>query len=112
MKRLFFRISIVAVIWFIISIILAFALIGVEDPPNINSASPWLVKFLSAIVFFPMRYLQHWDESHENMSDQQGALLLFLGMLVNGVLWGILLAALRELVARINRLSIRKRVAH
>jgi len=91
--------SVVAVGWFFLSIILALALAGVEDNPDMTAPVPWLLRTACAVVFFPMRNLQPWDRFDANASDGSKVLFVGVGMLINSLFWGFLLVFLLRLVA-------------
>lgn len=85
--------------WFLLSIILALALANAEDNPDMAAPVPWLLRTACAVVFFPMRNLQPWDQFGANASDGSKILWVGAGMLINSLFWGFLLVFLLRLVA-------------
>jgi|GEM_PF-5760004 hypothetical protein len=75
--------------WLVLSFALSLKLANAEDNPDMMAATPWPLKVASAIAFFPMRYLQHWDHSR--------MIWVVVGMLVNAIFWGLLFSLLIRL---------------
>lgn len=89
---------VLAIGWFFLSIILALALAGAEDNPDMAAPMPWPLRIACAVVFFPMRNLQEWEQFSANTSDGSKVLCVAVGMLINSLFWGLLLVFLLRLV--------------
>lgn len=88
----FIAVGVVALVWFGISWVLSLMLATAEDNLDMSATTPWPLKWACAVVFFPMRYLQRWDHVSSTLP-------VMIGMLVNGVFWGlVLLSAYRFLM--------------
>lgn len=89
----------IAIVWFFLSFVVTLALANAEDNLDMAATVPWPLKIASAILLFPMRYLQQWDRMFFN-STEHSALPVYLGMLINSLFWGFVLVFLYRLACR------------
>jgi hypothetical protein len=89
MPRRFGAIGAITILWFLASFRLTLMLAEAEDSLGKPTATPRLLEWVCAIVFFPMRYLQQWDQFDASISDGVKVLFLAVGFLVNGLLWSL-----------------------
>ena len=92
--------AVVAPVWFLLSMFLMLWLAGAEDNPDMSAPDPRGLRIVCAVVSFPMRYLQRWDSAPAGLSEQTLVLHMKLGMLVNGVFWGLLLVFIGRLTRK------------
>jgi hypothetical protein len=94
--------AVIAVVWYLLSSVLALVLAGAEDNPNMTATVPWPLRLACAVVFFPMRYVGYWDKPPRGMSDDGYAAVIRLEFLANALFWGFLLVALYSLMGRLR----------
>ncbi|HWY76607.1 MAG TPA: hypothetical protein VN281_13365 [Verrucomicrobiae bacterium] len=93
----------IVIAWCSISFMLTLALARADDNPDMKATTPWMLKVTCAVAFFPMRYLQGWDEPSNGGGDRSGLSLLFWGTLLNAFFWAALIVGLYRLVAHLYR---------
>jgi len=92
--------GVIAAIWFWLSLVLGLMLANAEDNPDMTATTPRPLKLACAVVFSPMRSLQHWDQQSAGIGDHGVLFFVLFGMLINSLLWGCFIAFLYWLTAR------------
>jgi hypothetical protein len=92
----------IATAWLIFSFVLTLMLAGAEDNDlDMNAPVPQTLKIVCAVVFFPMCYVDNWNQPPVGFSDRAFAILGLFEMFVNGLFWAFMIIFLYRLMARI-----------
>jgi hypothetical protein len=89
-------VSVIAPIWFIISIVLALMLTGAEDNMDMNATVPLGLQVACAVILFPMGYLLDFGPP-PGFSEKA---FVATGIFINALFWGFALVFLYRLIAR------------
>jgi hypothetical protein len=107
--RPYVAVSLIAVGWWVATCLIAFALTGAEDNPDMSAPVPWSLKAAWSVVSFPMLYILPPDHSSSVRGEQFHQNMLESFIVINSLLWAIILVVIFYFARFLVKLSLSRR---
>lgn len=98
-------ISVFAIAWFCLSLVITVLFAEAEDPAVPSTAVPWFLSGLYFIARFPMCDLLLWDLLRLDIGETKATDTELLGIFANGIFWGIIFCFLCPKFLRFIRMK-------